>query len=308
MHDRIRIVAAAARSREKQEDAREAYPDATIYSDARELIADPQVEAVIILTPISLNAPMAKAALAAGKHAIVEKPVAISVEEAGDLYNAEERSTGTIYVLEQHVYKTLIPAVHSLIESGEIGTPVGFERSVHVRIAQANDLSGGYGRTDWRVQPDFPLGNFYDGGIHEVALLHELFGPAQAVFAHGRSLRPDFGEVDLLALVVVYPDGVQGTFSHSAILGHQGDNFVIHGTKAALVIRNHELHLRDPDDGSETLVPFDWYPESIAMWEDIAARLPAGETARYTGGHALADLAFMDAVVRSLKSARMEQI
>lgn len=308
MHDRIRVVAAAARSRERQRDAREAYPDATIYSDARKLIEDSEVEAVIILTPISLNAPMVRATLAAGKHAIVEKPVAMSVAEARDLFDAETRSAGTIYILEQHLYKTLIPVVQELIAGDEIGTLLSFERILHGRIALEDDLSGGYGSTPWRIQPDFPLGNFFDGGIHEVALLQEIFGPAQAVFARGRSLRPDFGEVDLLSMVVEYPQGVQGTFSYSSVLGRQGNSLVIHGTKAALVVRDRELHVRDPRDGSETLLPINWCSESSAMWEDILSLLPSGKKARYTGERAIADLGFMEAVVRSLASARFEPV
>ncbi len=308
LHDQIRVVAAAARSTEKQRRAREAYPDATIYSDARKLIEDPEVEAVIILTPISLNAPMAKASLAANKHAVVEKPVAISVAEAEDLYVAEKRGAGTLYVLEQHVYKSLIPVVRKLIETDEIGTPISFERCFHVRIARERDLTGGYGSTDWRVTPDFPLGNFFDGGIHEVALLQELFGPATAVFARGRSLRPDYGDVDVLSMIVEYPGGLQGTFSHSSFLGNQGNSLVIHGTKAALVVRDRELHVRDPRDGTESLVPMEWQPESTTMWREIASLLPEGKPARYTPEKALADLAFMESVVQSLSSGRLEPV
>lgn len=306
LHEKVGIVAAAARSRENQTAAREAYPDATIYSDARDLIADPEVEAVVVLTPISLNAPMAKAALAAGKHVIMEKPVAISVDEAEDLYTAESRSTGTVYVLEQYLYRSILPIVQRMISEDAIGDPVCFERSVHVRIAAENDLSGGYGSTDWRMTPDFPLGNFFDGGIHEIAFLQEIFGPAQAVFARGRSLRPEFGDVDLLSMVAEYPRGVQGTISHSSILGRQGDSFVIHGTEAALVVRRNVLHVRDPRDGSETEVPLEIYPESRAMWEEILSLIPSGHQARYTPGKALADLEFMNAVTRSLASGCME--
>lgn len=308
LHDRIRVVAVAARSRERQRDAREAYPDATIYSDARELIQDPEVDTVVILTPISLNAPMARAALTAGKHAIVEKPVAISQEEGRDLYAAEERSTGNVYVLEQHVYKSLIPVVRDLLESGEIGTPVSFERSLHVRIAAENDLSGGYGSTDWRARPDFPLGVFFDGGIHEVALLQEIFGPATAVFGRGRSLRPDFGEVDILSMVVEYPQGVQGTFSYSSLLGRQGDSLVIHGTQGAIVVRDRELHVRDPRDGTETLLPLEWHPESSTMWAEITTAISGGTRGRYTAAKALADLGFMEALSRSLVSMQREDV
>lgn len=308
LHETITVVAAAARSEGNQQAAREAYPDATIYSDAQELITDPQVEAVIILTPIALNAPMAQAVLAAGKQAIVEKPLARTLAEARNLYTTAASSAGNVFVLEQHVYKALIPAVRAAIDAGTIGRPVSFERTLHVRLAAENDQTGGYGSTSWRIKPDFPLGNFFDGGIHEVALMRELFGPATGVFARGTALRPDFGEVDLLSMVVEYPEGVHGTFSHSAYLGHQGDSFVIHGTEAALVVRDRELHVRSSRDGTESLVPFEWYPESTAMWKEILESVGNGTTARYSRDKVLADLGFMEAVGRSIKSSRLEPV
>jgi len=109
-------------------------------------------------------------------------------------------------------------------------------------------------------------------------------------------------------MVVEYPEGVQGTISHSSILGRQGDSFVIHGTEAAMVVRRNELHLRDPRDGTETEVTLKVYPESLAMWEEIISLIPSGRPARYTPSKALADLEFMSAVTRSLVSGRMESI
>ncbi|SIQ53867.1 myo-inositol 2-dehydrogenase / D-chiro-inositol 1-dehydrogenase [Alkalispirochaeta americana] len=314
LHDEIHVAAVAARSRENQKRARQAYPDATIYSDARELIGDPEVEAVIILTPISLNAAFAQAALEAGKQVIVEKPLARSLAEAQNLYRIEEEmhlregSAATLIVLEQYLYKALIPEVKTLLKEGEIGTPVSFERVLHGRIAADEDLTGGYGSTSWRQTPDFPLGNFFDGGIHEVALFQELFGPPREVFARGRSLRPDFGEIDLLTFSAIYPGDIQGTMIHSSCLGKLGDHFVIHGTKGALVVRDKELHIRSPQDGTESLLPFSWQCESTTMWQEILRNLREGTPPRYSRQKVLNDLAFMEALGRSLSSGASEPL
>lgn len=308
LHDEIHVAAVAARSRENQKRARQAYPDATIYSDARKLIEDPEVEAVIILTPINLNASFARAALEAGKHAIVEKPLARSLAEAQELYRLEEQSPGTLIVLEQFLYKALLPETRTLLKEGEIGTPVSFERVLHGRISADGDQTGGYGQTDWRQNPDYPLGTFFDGGIHEVALLQELFGPPREVFARGRSLRPDFGEVDLLTLSAVYPGDIQGTIVYSGCLGKLGDHFVIHGTRGALVVRDRELHIRSPLDGTESLLPFSWHCENTTMWKEILGNLREGTPPRYTREKVLQDLAFMEALGRSLSSGASEPL
>ncbi|MFO8043343.1 MAG: Gfo/Idh/MocA family oxidoreductase [Alkalispirochaeta sp.] len=298
------VRAVAARSAHNQNRGRAFYPDARIYPDAQELIRDPEVEAVVVLTPISLNAPLAQAALEAGKHAIVEKPVARSVAEAQMLAEIAHHSSGVLYILEQHVHKPLIPAVRDLIGAGAIGEPVSFERSLHVRIAADDDHTGGYGSTAWRVDPDYPLGNFFDGGIHEVALLHELFGPARAIYARGRSLREGFGEVDLLSMVLEYDNEIQGVFAHSATLGKQGNRFVIRGTRGALLCSDREIRIIDAATGEEQLQPVQGDPENVTMWREVAAVLPEGGPGRYTPQAAVADISLMEALQASLRDAR----
>src|SRR5688572_25974814 len=78
-------VAFADPSEERRSQAAEMFPDAVIVSDYQELLAMEQVDAVLVLTPIVLNAPVAGAALEAGKDVIMEKPIARSVAEAAQL-------------------------------------------------------------------------------------------------------------------------------------------------------------------------------------------------------------------------------
>ena len=303
LSDLFQVRACAARSDQNQQRARSFYPKARIYSDANALITDPEVEAVVILTPISLNAPMAKAALQAGKHAIVEKPLARSVSEAQDVISAAGQGPGELYVLEQHVHKKMISTVRDLIDRGEIGTPVSFERSLHVRIDDADDQTGGYGGTDWRKTPDYPLGNFFDGGIHELALLQELFGAVEAVYSRGRSLREGFGDVDLLSMVLEYARDVHGVFAHSAFLGRQGNSLVIHGTTAALDCSDREIRRIDATTGEVSPISVDWKDESHSMWEEVAAVVShQGPGPRYYSAKAVNDLATLEALQASLES------
>ena len=307
LSDLFRVTAVAARSPANRERGRAAYPEATIYDDATRLIADDSVQAVVILTPIALNAPLAKAALAAGKHAIVEKPLARSPAEAREVIAVAEAAPGALYILEQHVHKSLIATVREVIDAGRIGRVVAFDRAVHVRIATEGDQTGGYGGTAWRVAPDFPLGNFFDGGIHEVALHQELLGPARAVFGSGRSLREGFGEVDLLSMVVQYPNDVAGVFAHCAAFGNRGGRFLIHGTTGSLEIEDRRIVVVDDATGRRDTVAVRWQDESTTMWREAAA-VVAGRRPTYTPTKALADLAFMEALQTSLRSRKQERI
>jgi scyllo-inositol 2-dehydrogenase (NADP+) len=308
LSNRFRVVAVSARSEKNQQRGRDAYPNATIYASADDLIADPTVEAVVILTPIALNAPLARKTLEAGKHAIVEKPLARSVAEAREVIAAAHEGGPILHILEQHVHKPLVATIRDAIHAGEIGTPVGFERSVHNRIAETDDQTGGFGGTAWRQHPDFPIGIFFDGGIHEVALLHEIFGPATAVYARGRSLRDTFGDVDLLHMVIEYDRDIRGQFTHSTLLGAQRDYFVIRGTEAELLCTNTALTRIDGTTGESRTIEVPQGNESVTMWEEAATAITEGRFGRYTPEKAIADLALMEAIERSLSSAKREAV
>ena len=306
LDDRFTVVAVAARSEKNQERGRQAYPQAHIYSTADELIADPAVEATVILTPIALNAPVALKTLSAGKHAIVEKPLARSVTEGLELLKQSESGTAVLYILEQHVHKSLLHFLKQTIEEGTIGQPVSFERSVHCRIAAAaDDQTGGFGDTEWRQMPDYPLGNFFDGGIHEVALLSELFGPVRSVFARGRSLRDGFGNMDLISMNLGYDGGIQGSFVHSAFLGQQEGVFIIRGTEASLRCSDSTVVRIDSTGGEEQVLNFPRKNENLSMWEEAAQVIHRKKTPTYTIPHAVDDLRMLEAVEKSIQTEQV---
>lgn len=308
MRDVFTVVAYAGRSEESRRQGARAYPHARGYRRADELIADDQVDAVVILTPIELNAPLARAALEAGKPALVEKPVARSAAEGRELFSRETPGTARVYILEQHAYKAMVPLVKRLLEEERIGTPVCFERGIHVHIGVGTDGTGGFGATPWRQHPAFPLGNFFDGGIHEIARLQMIFGPCEAVGALGQSVREGFGDVDQLSMVMRYPRGVQGVLSHSSALGAHGDHFIIHGTHGVIHGDDTRITVYHTGSNAPEVVPVPPHQESVVMWHAIAGALASREPARYHRREALADLAFMDTLQRSLESRCIETI
>lgn len=93
------------------------------YTDFSELVHDPNVDAIEILTPHCLHAPQVMEALLAGKHVSVERPIALSIEEANQVVQTARRSGRTLHVYEPCLfYKPLLDA-RSLIDNGEIGKP-----------------------------------------------------------------------------------------------------------------------------------------------------------------------------------------
>ncbi len=77
-----KLAAVADRDEKSRARAAGLYPNIVVHSDARELIADPAIDAVAIATPVSTHFELAKAALKAGKHVLVEKPMAATSTQA----------------------------------------------------------------------------------------------------------------------------------------------------------------------------------------------------------------------------------
>src|SRR4030042_1090509 len=143
------------------------YPVMPFYKDYNALLREPFIDAVVILTPIPLNPVIAKAALDAGKDVFIEKPMATNVKEAMELVKKEKETGKRVFILEQHVYKNFTDVMLKIINSGRLGDVLVFEKIVHEYIGYKEGAEG-YGNTEWRINPKFPLGMLMEGGSHEI--------------------------------------------------------------------------------------------------------------------------------------------
>ena len=97
------------------------YQGLTICADSSELINDPQIDAVVIATPVSSHFELAMAALKAGKHVLVEKPLAARSDQARKL--VDEAAARNLVLLVDHtfVYTAAVRKIRQLIVSGQLG-------------------------------------------------------------------------------------------------------------------------------------------------------------------------------------------
>lgn len=97
------------------------YPGIALHQDPNELIADPSVDAVLIATPVATHYAIATAALRAGKHVIVEKPIAASSDDARRLIDDAARRNLTLMVDHTFVYTSAVQKIGEIIRSGDLG-------------------------------------------------------------------------------------------------------------------------------------------------------------------------------------------
>lgn len=299
MPESFEVAAFSSRTEATLRKAGGQVPQARLFTDYSELFRSPEVDAVVLLTPIPLNGRLTLEALDAGKPVFVEKPFALSTEEGRSIVEAETRTGYPVYVLEQAPYAPVWDRIAADISAGRIGQPATYERVKHVFLDAEEDQTSGYGQTQWRIDTQFPLGNLFDGGIHDLAVYAKLFGSPKRVRARGRSFRESYGEYDQVSMLFSYPDGMTGYYSHSALLGGERNYFTIRGTEGLIHVSENERVL-ESKRGTREELPGDGGTPHERMWAALAEAAAAGREAPYTSHNALRDLSLLERIAESL--------
>jgi predicted dehydrogenase len=144
---------------------------ATYYSALADLLADESIDAVEVLTPTHLHHDHVLAALQAGKHVSVQKPVANSVDEAGAMKAAAADAGRTLRISECFVHYPPLELAKKLVADGAIGKPTSLRIRTLVGQTDSAFQAGlrpeGYG---WRLDKRSPGGHLFDDMVHKYAM------------------------------------------------------------------------------------------------------------------------------------------
>ena len=209
------------------------------FADYRQLLERPEVDLVALCTPNHLHAPMAWQALDAGKHAVVEKPIAFSAQEAVDLGAAYERAGLGLFCVLQVRFNPAVRAVKRIIDGGDLGA---------IRLAslaQRWNRRAEYfaGPDAWHGVKALEGGSLYTQGVHYIDLLAQLAGPVEEISAEIGTLAHDIETEDAVVATLRYASGAFGALEFSLdaydrnieasiTLLADGGNIVIGGTAA----------------------------------------------------------------------------
>jgi predicted dehydrogenase len=137
------------------------YPAVHTYEDVDAMLADPDVNAVAVATPVTTHFPLAMKALAAGKHVFVEKPFTATVAEAEELVAKADSLGLTLMVDHTFIYTSAVRKIHELIAEGSLGQLYYFD-SVRVNL--------GLFQSDVSVM--------WDLAVHDLSIMDYLLGKA----------------------------------------------------------------------------------------------------------------------------------
>ena len=208
------------------------YPTIKTTTDAGEVIRNPEVDAIVVATPVASHFDLALAALQAGKHVLVEKPITSTSAQAMQLIEEAAKRKLTLMVDHTFVYTSAVRKMRELVLNGELGQPYYYD-SVRVNL--------GLFQHDVNV--------LWDLAVHDLSILHYVLpGDPVAVTAAGMS-HVTGGTENIAYLTLFFKDN---------LIGHIHVNWLAPvKIRQTLIGGSRRMLIYDDTEGSEKVRVYD---------------------------------------------------
>jgi predicted dehydrogenase len=193
-------------------------PRAEGTQDFGQALAHADVEAVAVATPVGSHAPLASAALKAGKHVLIEKPLAMSQKEAEDLVRLADARGLTLMVDHTFLYSPAVRRIKSIVDSGELGD-IYYLDSVRINL--------GLFQRDVNV--------LWDLAPHDLSIVDYLIGRLPRSVAAMGSCHTAAGQEDMAYLNLDFGEGLLASFHVNWLSPVKVRHLIIGGSKKGLV-------------------------------------------------------------------------
>ncbi len=178
------------------------------HESAEAMIAAGGLDAVVIATPGGLHDAPARAALAAGLHVLIEKPLAVDLDAAAGLARLAAASGLVCATVSQRRFEPAHRYLHAQLQAGALGRPLLIEGQVHWHRDAAY-----YAEKPWRRADRHGGGSLFNQGIHSLDLMLWLFGPLHSVIAQAANLDGTEGAETLCQTLLVFDTGARGALT-----------------------------------------------------------------------------------------------
>lgn len=244
-----------------------AYPAVQTFDDPLEMIARGNIDAVVIATPVSTHYPLAAAALSAGKHVLVEKPLCQSVAEAEDLIKHAERAGCVLMVDHTFLFTGAVQAISGIVGKGDLGKVCYFD-STRVNLGL--------------FQPD--VNCLWDLAPHDLSIIDHLMGDEISSVDATGYCHVDPNRPDMVYLTVHYAKNLVAHFNLSWMSPVKIRRFTIGGTGKMLIwddldqeqkikIYDHGINFQPQDQRSAIIPEYrigDIYSPKVSRREALA--------------------------------------
>jgi len=248
LKDKFSVTAVCNNTESKAQDFAEKVGGVPYVTEYLELLQRDDVEAVDIALPIYLNREVTHAALEAGKHVLVEKPMAVDLAEAETMLTFEERYPQVKMVAENFYYHRLYHRLRELLDEGRIGKPYAILWDVFRELDEHNK----YVHTDWRIDHKHEGGFITDAGIHNIAALRVMFDDLNSGSAFTAGVNSAIGRTDTFSFQFETAQGVYGVLNlFLSAKGFNRNHIVILGNKGSIRVENNRHILVATSDGRQ---------------------------------------------------------
>jgi 1,5-anhydro-D-fructose reductase (1,5-anhydro-D-mannitol-forming) len=232
------LVAVVSRALETGRVFAERHGIARVHQSFEEMLRDPGIDAIYDTTPDGLHAGHAMAAAAAGKHMLLEKPLAISVASGAEAVEAARRHRVKLGVVFNQRHEAVHVEARRLVAAGAIGDVVAAHVRIPLRVAASS--SSPPRETTWRTDPAYrPGGIGWSIGDHAFDTLAYLTGQAiEEVSAFTDATRCDPPNERTAGLLLRLANGAIGHAAASSRTPYAKRPFEVHGTKGSIVVEN----------------------------------------------------------------------
>ena len=207
------------------------------YHVLDDALADPEVDAIVIATPHPSHKQIALRAINAGKHLLVEKPLAVTPSEADEIVAAARRSGVTLGVLFNRRFRPEALKMRELIDEGAVGAV--YRTSMTSAMFRTQDY---YDRVAWRgTWTDEGGGALLNQGIHAIDMFQWIVGMPDSVYGVLRALKHHIEVEDYATAVLEYGNGALGTLHCNTVQAPNMQRIEVFGEHGALVLDDQKL-------------------------------------------------------------------
>ncbi len=203
------------------------YPEAIIVRNYEDILNDPEVELVLVNTPDYLHFEMAKQAIKAGKHVVVEKPFTKTSEQARELISLARQNGVILSVYQSKRLDNGFQTLQKILNDKLLGRVVEYEAHYD---RYRNFIQEG----SWKEDGDERTGVLFNLGSHIVDQTLVLFGIPKAVTAHLNVLRTGGRTTDNFDIRLHY-DNFNAILRCSYLVREIGPQYIVHGTEGSFI-------------------------------------------------------------------------
>lgn len=217
-----------------RDESRAKYPDSKLYRSFEELLADKDIELIVVNTPVQTHFEYAKAALNAGKHVIVEKPFTVTAEEAQILDDLAKEKNLFLSVYQNRRYDGDFKALKDVVSENLLGEL----KEAELRYDRYRP---GHSGKDHKEGDKPGAGNLHDLGAHLIDQAIQLFGFPEAVFADVFTMRKDMIANDYFEVLLYYPRPFRVRIKGTVFAREQYYAYILQGENGTFMQQRSDL-------------------------------------------------------------------